>query len=111
MRTEAFDAVVARHGHVVAYGPFKGMHLPEEPAWGFYDLTPKILGTYEEKIQNKIEELLDSHRIPFIDVGAADGYFAIGVSRLKETQRTIAYESCPRTRASLLEQARRNGVT
>lgn len=85
---EVFDLCQGK----VQYGPFKGMQLQENTWWGKYDLGSMCLGLYEKEIQEALfaEEVLG--RKNFIDIGAADGYYAIGMLHSQRCQQAICFE-------------------
>lgn len=97
------------HGGVVAYGPFKGMRLSQEVWWGHYDLITKTLGVYEHHVLEKLFELRGATHVPFVDIGAADGYFAIGAAVSGLSQTVYAYEITTRGREALAYNAQING--
>lgn len=92
----------------VKYGPFKGMKMLEEQTWGVETIS-KLLGNYEKHVVTKVVELSDKHDL-FVDIGAADGYFAIGFIVSESFSRCICYESSPRSRAALRKNASVNSV-
>ena len=75
-------------------GPFKGMRYVDRSIGSTY--YPKILGTYELELTPVWEELFSGNHDIFIDVGAAEGYFAVGVA-LRTSWPVIAFEADPRT--------------
>lgn len=72
----------------VESGPFKGMHYVAKSIGS--SLIPKILGTYE----SEIHELLQNFpRFDLgLDVGAAEGYYAIGLIHSGMCRNVIAWE-------------------
>ncbi|MCX9085007.1 MAG: hypothetical protein OIN87_09455 [Candidatus Methanoperedens sp.] len=62
----------------VMYGPFKGLKLDSNPRWSNRDYSSMLLGLYEKEILDSIITVPTSHRT-FIDLGAADGYYGVGV--------------------------------
>ena len=78
------------YGGEIAYGPFKGVKINNHSDWsGTKDIGPKIFGLYEnqilEWIQRKKFDLL-------IDIGAADGYYALGILSSKIASRAVTFE-------------------
>jgi len=68
------------YGSTIQYGPFKGMKIAKEKSWELdYGLTTKILGTYEEKVVNKLIKFSKKNNT-FIDIGAADGFYVVGMA-------------------------------
>ena len=91
-------------GHVVD-GPFAGMWygipVPHLPAY---------LGTYELELRPLLAELAGSRFDVLLNVGAADGYYAIGLGRLWPAARVVAFEPIPAKRANVRRVASENGV-
>jgi hypothetical protein len=81
-RQDLLAAVVKQVGWVVQSGPFAGMVLPDRAARGDGDLLPKLLGFYEEELHTFIEGIVSTEPDLVINVGAAEGYYAIGMARL-----------------------------
>lgn len=108
-RSKVLQRVVEQHRHVVAYGPFRGLKLDPDVWWGRYDLTTKLLGVYEEHVTAKLCELLRETHGPFVDIGAADGYFAAGVAVGRLADEVYAYEINEEGRRKLKKSVRLNG--
>lgn len=96
----------------VANGLLVGMKLYPKSYWGDYDLIPKILGEYEKDILEYIKYFLnDNKSVTFIDIGAADGYYAVGLARLKEINRVLAFETDSLGQKVIFENAILNNVS
>jgi len=98
------------HGNTVAYGLFEGMQLSENVWWGKYDVPLKILGAYEAQVLKKMAEFAQ-HSSTFIDIGAADGYYAVGALKSGLFEQSICFEISEKGREALLENAKINGVS
>jgi len=59
-------------GMSVQYGVLKGFKLIKSVWWGKNELTSKLLGSYEEHIQETLQFLSGQTSI-LVDIGAADG--------------------------------------
>ncbi|MGA2847854.1 MAG: hypothetical protein ABSE46_02575 [Terracidiphilus sp.] len=46
----------------------------------------------------------------FVDVGAADGYYAVGLLFSGRVERSVAFETIPEYRAAIAQLANKNGV-
>jgi hypothetical protein len=90
----------------VISGPFQGMQFGREPL-----SLPIVLGTYELELHEVINRLNDKNFMHFIDVGAAEGYYAVGVALLNPECSVIAYEAQPKYHDSIANLAQLNGVT
>src|SRR4051794_23892795 len=71
---------VAAHGLEVRHGPLAGMfYLPGLEATSG-DLVAKLLGAYEEELHRVLERWIASGAGTVIDVGSAEGYYAVGLA-------------------------------
>ena len=104
------EHIKSLHNNTVRYGPFENMQLAEKVWWGGGDAIPKILGTYERHIQDYLVSLKDKVQGPFIDIGAADGYFALGVLVGGLFDKTYAFEISEQGQEVLRNNAKQNGV-
>lgn len=76
---------------VVENGPFKGMKFPGQESVGstFY---PKILGCYEKELWSTLEEMRERNYTDIINIGCAEGYYAVGLARLIPGAQVYAYD-------------------
>jgi hypothetical protein len=65
----------------VQSGPFKDMLLPLDSSWGEGDLVPKLLGAYEAELHPAIERAIARQPDVVINVGCAEGFYAVGLAR------------------------------
>jgi len=92
----------------IATGPFQGMRYVTESVGSV--LEPKLLGIYEKEIHPQVEALIAYQPQTVIDIGAAEGYYAVGMAlRLPESQ-VIAFETDPVGRQLIQRLATLNGV-
>jgi len=93
----------------VATGPFQGMRYPNLRSVGS-TLLPKLLGSYESEIHPAFETLLSTQYNTVIDIGCAEGYYAVGLGvRLKDAE-VYAFDTDPRAREACREMATLNGI-
>lgn len=97
-------------GGVVRYGPLAGLKIRLESTWGAGDRGGMLLGLYEREVADVIAESLRD-RSTFIDIGAADGYYAVGVLKAGLAEQSIAFEMNPKARASIAALASLNNVS
>ena len=100
-KNKVLNKIILEHGHQVAYGTFKGMKLSKNTYWSKNDIITHILGVYEKHVLKKIIEFSKKGNYPFIDIGAADGYFAIGMAFSEIFNKIYAFEIDERGRKSL----------
>jgi SAM-dependent methyltransferase len=107
-RREIVDAYVwEQFGFVVQDGPFKGMKYVEKTAGS--SLSPKLLGCYEQELQPYIART-DRYR-RFIDIGCAEGYYAVGVKRLNPDIEVFAFDRSEDARQLCRELQQLNGIS
>jgi len=69
-------------GNRVVYGPFKGMEIKQDPAWRDGNAGTKLLGCYEFELEPTIAKAVERNPKAIINIGCAEGYYAIGLARL-----------------------------
>lgn len=92
-RARIRELVKAQTGLVVQAGPFAGMRLLDSRSWGDGDLTPKLLGTYEQELQPWLERFMEREYSAVVDIGCAEGYYAVGCARLFPRSRVYAFDA------------------
>lgn len=100
--------IIARHGLTVQNGPFAGMVFRDQSAEGC--LAAKLLGCYEAPLHPFLLEVTGSAFDTIIDIGAAEGYYAVGLARRTTTTRILAHDTNPIAQAAVRELAALNGV-
>ncbi|THD62169.1 hypothetical protein [Phenylobacterium sp.] len=98
---------ISHHGPRIWGGPFAGMDFVESSTEGA--LIPKLLGTYESELHPHFAALIGAVD-DVIDVGCAEGYYAVGLARLMPDATVHAYDIDEKARAACADLARRNGV-
>ncbi len=93
----------------VQSGPFKGMRYPRFEAVGS-SLIAKLLGTYEIEIEEVIERFVKKSFDTVIDVGCAEGYYAVGLAMRSKNTQVYAFDIDQRAREICSEMASLNGV-
>lgn len=99
---------VERHGLRVLSGPFEGMtYVPQAVGSTF---TPKLLGSYESELHDVIEQIADSACPVIVDIGCAEGYYAVGLARRLPSSCVYAFDLDPHGRKLCAAMAQTNGV-
>ena len=101
--------VRSRTGGRIPKGPFAGMRYINNAFGSAY--VPKLLGIYERELNDCIEHACALSFPLIIDIGAAEGYYAIGMALRNPGARVIAFEMEQKGRAALKEMAQLNDVT
>ena len=71
---------------------------------------PKILGIYERELRHCVEIACAFRPDRIVDIGAAEGYYAVGLARRNPEARVVAFEMEASGRSLLSEMAHLNGV-
>jgi predicted O-methyltransferase YrrM len=88
-------AFVAHHGLTVQDGPFAGMVYPRFAVERGELVVAQLLGSYEREIAPFIERAIDRRFEQYVDIGASDGYYAVGFARSVPSSTVYAYELNP----------------
>jgi hypothetical protein len=92
-RNAIFNALLQAHAGVVVSGPFTGMKLLPEASWGDGDLSPKLLGCYEAELHPAVAKAVSRNPGVVVNIGCAEGYYAVGLARLLPGARVFAFET------------------
>ncbi len=102
------NLVRGQTGGRVGQGPFAGMHYINHAVGSAF--IPKLLGIYERELSACIEKACAMHFPLIVDIGAAEGYYAVGLARRNPNARIVAFEMEKKGRAALREMAGLNGI-
>ena len=100
---------VRQGGGVIYSGPFKGMNYLDRASEGA--LLPRLLGTYEDELHPHIERLAEMGLDCVIDVGCAEGYYAVGLALRMPAVTVYAHDIDPRAHEGCAQLAAQNGVS
>jgi 2-polyprenyl-3-methyl-5-hydroxy-6-metoxy-1,4-benzoquinol methylase len=110
-RVEITNALYqAQHGSVLS-GPFAGMTMLPEASWGDGDLAPKLLGCYEAELHSAIGKAIARAPKSIINIGCAEGYYAIGLARALPNSRVYAFDTSAAAQAICSRAAAANQVS
>lgn len=94
---------------IVKNGNFKGLIYPSYTSF-CSTIFPKIIGSYELELNEIIKKQCATNYSEIIDVGCAEGYYAIGFARNIPTATVYAYDTNEFARAFCSEMAELNKV-
>ena len=77
---------------VVRHGPFAGLRYAEMTSIAS-SLYPKLLGSYESELHPWITEICEAGYTEIIDVGCAEGYYAVGLALRVPKAKVYAYDT------------------
>ncbi len=72
---------------------------------------PKLLGIYERELTPFVEKACASKPKLIVDVGGAEGYYAVGLAIRNPQARIVAFEMEEKGRTALQEMSKLNNVT
>jgi hypothetical protein len=102
--------LVLEHGKSrVIDGPFRGMRYLDRANCSA--LTPKLLGTYERELHPFVQDIIDERPSHVIDVGSAEGYYAVGFALSLPHATVHAFDIDSDARRNVAALADLNGVT
>ncbi len=102
------NTVLQRSGTVVLSGPFKGMAYPVRASEGAR--AARLIGAYEASLAPVIEEIVLRGYDLVVDVGSAEGYYAVGLARRMPHARVMARDANPKAQTLCRALAEVNGV-
>jgi hypothetical protein len=74
----------------VLCGPFVGMKYFDKIVWG--PITPKWIGSFEAELHRVVGILASTAYDAVVDIGAAEGYYAVGLARALAEARIVTYD-------------------
>jgi hypothetical protein len=98
-----------REGSRVTVGPFRGMRLAHSSGEGCH--IAKLIGIYEQPLWSIIDTVVAKNYDLVLNVGAAEGYYAIGLACRMPKVHVLAHESNRAARQILERLIEVNGVS
>jgi hypothetical protein len=102
-------AFTTRHGLVVQGGPFRGMRYVSRSHGSA--LLPKLVGAYEAELHGVVRTALARPYATVIDIGCAEGYYAVGLALRLPGAVTYAFDIAAAAQERCRELAGLNGVS
>jgi 2-polyprenyl-3-methyl-5-hydroxy-6-metoxy-1,4-benzoquinol methylase len=97
----------AKQGSVVFSGPFAGMHYFEAAEGA---LLPRLIGCYEAELQPTLLKMREENYQTVIDIGCAEGYYAVGLGKLFPDSQIYAHDISEDAQRACIELAKANGL-
>jgi hypothetical protein len=108
LQEEAYGVLFGHGLPKILSGPFTGMPYLDEIVWG--PITPKWIGCYEAELHNIVERILSDGYTQIVNVGCAEGYYAVGFAWRLPGIKVIAFDSDPVARQQASRLAALAGV-
>lgn len=102
------NTLAARAGGVIPAGPFQGMLYSVAASEG--GRAPRLLGAYEASLHPVIETVIARAYPQVLDIGCAEGYYAVGLARRMPQTTVHAHDLDPQARDLCAELAATNHV-
>ena len=96
-----------RQGSIVFSGPFAGMHYFDAAEGA---LLPRLIGCYEAELQPTLLKMRDEAYQTVIDIGCAEGYYAVGLCKLFPASQIYAHDISETAQQACKKLAQANGV-
>ncbi|KWF37389.1 hypothetical protein [Burkholderia pseudomultivorans] len=96
-------------GGVVQHGPLTGFNIGTRATWRASDNGAKLLGFYEKEVCDLLAELA-VEREALVDLGGADGFYAVGMVKTGVYQQCHCFEIEDASRENIAAIAEVNGV-
>jgi hypothetical protein len=97
--TEIAERLLNGEPPVVRGGPFAGLRYPRDRIADIDVPVAKLLGVYEREIATVFEDAIGRGTSTFVDVGCADGYYAVGMALASPRLTTHAFDIARSARA------------
>ena len=112
-RTQQFALISQKlsrkFGDVVLDGSFKGLKYCTDARVTFPP--SKRMGSYECELSEVVAYIVSNNYDRIVDVGSAEGYYAVGLLTKTKSSLMFAYETTPGDRDWLRQNAQLNGVS
>jgi len=108
LNQSVYNKLYKRQPVTVLSGPFKGINYTRDLVWGI--ISNKWLGTYEAELHPIVEEIIASHYTAIVDVGCAEGWYAVGLAKRCKAVKVYVYDRDPISMRQCLRLARINHV-
>lgn len=96
-------------GYRAVGGPFRGMRVELSPLSSRH-LLGYILGSQELELHDAISQIIARGYRTILNIGAADGYYAVGLAVRSPQARIEAFEALPEFHPLIAQTAATNGV-
>lgn len=97
---------------VVCNGYYKSLKLKAGEKNNRIDISSKLLGFYEQQVQEKIIELQKKYKIKYlINFGAEEGFHALGLVKNNYFRKALCFEIDKLTRSKLIDNIKINKIS
>ena len=102
------NTILLKQATNVTQGPLAGLQFLPTSAEGSH--VAKLLGCYEQPLQPFIEEAIAANYPSILNIGCAEGYYAVGMARRMPTTHVFAHDLNLKAQHICADLARKNQV-
>ena len=103
------NTLIQNEGTKVLQGPLAGLDFIESSAEGCH--VAKLIGSYEQPLHPHIRKALSGPYRKIINIGCAEGYYAVGFAVVMPQLISLAYDTNLNAQKACRELAKKNGVS
>ena len=93
------NTLLEKEGTRVLQGPLKGLDFIEQSSEGCH--IAKLLGCYEQPLQPYINAAIEKGYSTVLNIGCAEGYYAVGLARAMSDAKSLAFDTDPKALKAL----------
>jgi len=87
------EKIVSKTNKKIISGLYESVYFNYESHWNITDFSSKLLGFYEQQVQEKIIELQKNYNLSnIVNIGAGEGYHIVSLIKNKFFEKGLAYE-------------------
>lgn len=87
------NTLLKKEGTKVLQGPLRGLDFTEQSAERCH--IAKLLGCYEQPLQPYITTAIEKDYATILNIGCAEGYYAVGLARAMPGTTSLALDTDP----------------
>ena len=103
------NTLLQQQGTVVMQGPLQGLDFLPQSAEGCH--IAKLLGCYEQPLQPFIEQAIQKQYATILNIGCAEGYYAVGMALRMPNTRVLAHDLNAKAQEICTALAQKNKVS
>ena len=103
------NTLLQQQGTVVMQGPLQGLDFLPQSAEGCH--IAKLLGCYEQPLQPYIEQAIQKQYATILNIGCAEGYYAVGMAKRMPNTQVLAHDLNPKAQEISAALAQKNSVS
>jgi hypothetical protein len=103
------NTLLQQQGTVVMQGPLIGLDFLPQSAEGCH--IAKLLGCYQQPLQPFIEQAIQKQYATILNIGCAEGYYAVGMAKRMPNTRVLAHDLNPKAQEICTALAQKNSVS